>query len=705
MNGENWLPDHLPNNKTGGGIMDRKQAKIEARRMLEGYLQRQHGIDTRKSWPCLNPEHTDSSPSMSLDRKHNRAHCFGCGASYDIFDLVALDYNLTDQREIFDKTYQICNLIVEDTPQKETARRTTMSKQKQEQAAPGKDVYTHTDTHTDTHTQPEADRLPYYQTCAGRIRETNYPESRGLSRETLERHMIGYDPNFRTKDYESGDFTTWQALIIPTGRGSFTARNTDPSAGKKNRYRNRGAAQIFNYKKGLYSSASPVFVVEGEIDALSIEEAGGAAVGLGSIDNIPLLLRMLEERRPSQPLILALDNDERGKEAEGKLIEGLERLRIPYTRLNPYGEYKDANEALVNNREAFSEEIRAAAETQDQAEAEARDAYMTTSAGAHIQEFLNGIAASANTDAIPTGFSALDKVLDGGLYEGLITVGAISSLGKTSLILQIADQIAAAGNDVLIMSLEMSRSQLMSKSISRHTLQIALKRGEDTRNAKTSRGITSGKRYANYSKAELQLIKDATGAYSEYADRIFIQEGVGNIGVEQIRETVERHILATGGKWETEEKTGERKLIGGRRPLLIVDYLQIIAPYNDRATDKQNTDKAVLELKRISRDYKISLLTISSLNRVSYKDAVTMEAFKESGAIEYSSDVLIGLQLKGAGRKDFDPTLAKKKDPREIELVILKNRDGAVGDKIAFSYFPMFNYFIEKRLVDYEPTF
>ena len=675
--------------------MNREQARDMARARLEEYLQ-QKGLNTRKPFICLNPEHGDRSPSMSFDKRRSRVHCFSCGASYDIFDLVGLDYGLSDQREIFDKTYQLLGITVEEG--------SDMDGQNRNKTGQKKDVYTHTDTHTHTHTdtQPEPDRLSYYRACSEKLSETDYPERRGLSRETLERHMIGYDSAFSTRS-NAGELVVWKALIIPTGRGSFAARNTDPEAGTKDRYRKRGAAQIFNYK-ALYSSASPVFVVEGEIDALSIEEAGGAAVGLGSYDNVPLLLRTLEDRRPSQPLIIAFDNEtaedkaERVSKAEEELISGLERLKIPYYRLSPYGDYKDANEALVSNREAFAEEIRSAARIQDQAEEEAREAYLSTSAGAHIQKFLDGIAESVNTTAIPTGFKTLDNVLDGGLYEGLITVGAISSLGKTSLILQLGDQVAAAGYDVLVLSLEMSRYQLMSKSISRHTLQLSLERGEDTRNAKTSRGITSGKRYANYNKAELQLIKDATSEYSKYADRIYIHEGVGDIGVDQIRALVERHILSTGGKWETDDKTGERRLSGGRRPLVVCDYLQIVAPYNERATDKQNTDKAVLELKRISRDYKLPVIAISSFNRMSYKEAVSMEAFKESGAVEYSSDVLIGLQLKGAGKKDFDYTAEKKKNPREIELVILKNRDGAVGNKISFDYYPMFNYFTDKGL-------
>jgi replicative DNA helicase len=56
---------------------------------------------------------------------------------------------------------------------------------------------------------------------------------------------------------------------------------------------------------------------------------------------------------------------------------------------------------------------------------------------------------------------------------------------------------------------------------------------------------------------------------------------------------------------------------------------------------------------------------------------------------------LLGLQLKGAGKKDFDATAEKKKNPRTIELVILKNRNGAVGEKVELEYYPLFNYFKE----------
>ena len=660
--------------------MDREQAKETAKGMIEAYLQ-QRGINTRKAFSCLNPQHADSNPSMSLDRKHNRAKCFSCGASYDVFDLIGIDYGLTDSKAIFDKAYEVLGIQIDSTPRRSRPEEDFRPMDGQKHAKTGQN----TDTHTDVYThKAEEDRTAYYEECKRRIADTDY--HRGLSLETLERHYIGFDPCFKTKD-SSGNFVQWRALIIPTGKESFAARNTDENAGHKDRYRKRGAAQIFAYKT-LQTASNPIFVVEGEIDAMSIEEAGGAAIGLGSYDNVPLLLKLLEAKKPSQPLIIAFDDEEeqdkqkRVEEAERQLSDGLKRLQIPFYRLHPYGGHHDANEALMQDREAFTEAIAGAERIEQQAEEEERSAYLATNTGAYLQQFINGIAESVNTEAIPTGFETLDKVLDGGLYEGLHTIGAISSLGKTTLIMQVADMVAESGRDVLIFSLEMARAELMSKSISRHTLQQAMRDG-NTRNAKTARGITDGKRHINYSRAENELIRDAITAYSRYAGRLYIQEGVGDIGVTQIRETVERHIRFTG-----------------RRPLCIVDYLQILSPYNERATDKQNTDKAVLELKRISRDFKLPVIAISAFNRTSYKAEAMFEALKESGSIEYTSDTVIGLQLKGAGKKDFSPTEEKKRDPRQIELVILKNRQGKVGDKILFEYYPMFNYFIDKGLSD-----
>lgn len=347
-----------------------------------------------------------------------------------------------------------------------------------------------------------------------------------------------------------------------------------------------------------------------------------------------------------------------------------------YNRSDRYNDY--SNDYKKENRQTERKPLPPVDPREEKPEI-IKEKYLKTSTAYYLQGFIDGIADSVNTPYIPTGFTRLDTILDGGLYEGLYIIGAISSLGKTTLITQIADQIAQSGTDVLIFSLEMARTEIMSKSISRHTIQDVLATGGDTKNAKTARGITTGKKYKNYSKTERDLIETAIKKYGEYADHIFIKEGIGDIGAAQIRAAIEEHISITGNT-----------------PVVIVDYLQILAPANDRASDKQNTDKAVLELKRASRDFKLPILGISSFNRENYSNAVTMAAFKESGGIEYGCDVLIGLQLEGAGNKNFDANEEKRKTPRGVELVILKNRNGRTGDTVCYKYYPMFNYFEEQ---------
>ena len=291
---------------------------------------------------------------------------------------------------------------------------------------------------------------------------------------------------------------------------------------------------------------------------------------------------------------------------------------------------------------------------------------------------MNGISESVNMPVVKTGFEKLDARLDGGLYEGLYVIGAVSSLGKTTFCLQMADQIAKGGQDVLIFSLEMAKTVLMAKSISRNTCFYCIEHKIDVSNAKSMRGITDGRRYSRYSEKEKEIIMEAIDAYKKVSKRIFITEGRGNVSVHNVAEVVQRHIEITG-----------------RKPVVFVDYLQILTPADPRTSDKQNTDKAVLELKRISRDYKIPVIAVSSFNRENYEKEVTMAAFKESGGIEYGCDVLIGLQLSGAGTNGFNSKEVKDKNPRPIDLSILKNRHGGLGLPISYSYYTQYNYFRE----------
>ena len=156
----------------------------------------------------------------------------------------------------------------------------------------------------------------------------------------------------------------------------------------------------------------------------------------------------------------------------------------------------------------------------------------------------------------------------------------------------------------------------MAKSISRQTCIL------NPKEAKTSLSIMQ-----NTDVADITI--KAVEQYQPIAHNTIIVEGNFNINVISIREYVEQYIAFTGIK-----------------PVVVLDYLQILRPINDRLTDKQQVDYNVTELKRISRDYDIPIFVICSFNRDNYTTTVDFTSFKESGAIEYSADVVMGLQLK-----------------------------------------------------------
>lgn len=649
--------------------MDRREAREQLKGQLRTYVesitQKSNGANMYVCPLCGSGTGSHRTGAFSI-KNGTSWKCFSCNAGGDIFDLYGAINGTADHDEQLRGLSELYGLQVD------SYRATAQEDFRGYQNQPKREQYTHNNAHTTDYTQ-------FFLQANKDIDKTSY--YRGLTLETLNRYTIGYVEDWRHPKAPNAPASP--RLIIPTSKESYLARDTRehiPEEQKPYSKSKVGSIHIFN-ANALQNATKPIFIVEGELDALSIIDVGGEAVALGTTTKVQSLIDLLKTKKPEQPLIIALDNDEAGEKAYRKLAEGLQGLSIPFYRLNPAGQYKDANEALQHDREALRQAVEEAEHIQDEAEQAQREAYLNTSTAHYLQSFIDGISDSVNTPYIPTGFKKLDAVLDGGLYEGLYIVGAISSLGKTTLLTQIADQIAQAGHDVLIFSLEMARTEIMAKSISRHTAQQVLTGGGDMRNAKTTRGITTGKRYENYNETETALINRAIVDYSQYAEHIYISEGIGNIGAEQIRETVKKHIHFTGNT-----------------PVVIIDYLQILTPYSERATDKQNTDKAVMELKRISRDYKTPVIGISSFNRANYSTAVTMEAFKESGAIEYSSDVLIGLQFKGVGTENFDINKAKNGDngERKIELVILKNRNGSTGDKLGFSYYPLFNYFEEK---------
>lgn len=680
--------------------MDRESARQAVRANWRQIIPRLTGpakdrVNGETSWICPfcgHGSHGDGLTFAPQSRDGNGLKCFGCGWSGDIIDLYM---KLTGQghSEALSLLAQEIGIRIDSSAAPGGAGLPAAAAVP---AAPRQSAAARAPGGSEQNQEPEPDYTAFFKEANQHLQETDY--HRGISLATLNRFNVGFVAAWRHPKAPEA-VPASPRLIVPTSRSSYLARDTRrpiPPEAEKYAKSKVGQVHIFN-AAALAASDRPVFVVEGELDALSIIDAGGAAVALGSVSNWKRLLSLVENKAPQQPLILALDNDDAGRKAEDSLAEALSAAGIFFYRCQIAAPHKDANAALNTDRPAFAAAVAAAAAcAQDAAagEQEARREELEKEAAAYsLQNFLDQIVASKSLAYVPTGFQRLDSILDGGLFSGLYVVGAISSLGKTTFCLQIADQIAAAGHDVLIFSLEMDRNELIAKSVSRLTVLQDMEKYSSTAHAKTTRGILTGSRYASYSRTEQELIQTAVTLYGQFATRIYITVGVGDVGVKEIRQRVERHIKTTG-----------------RAPVVIIDYLQIVAPADIRATDKQNTDKAVLELKRLSRDYKIPVVGISSLNRDNYTEPISMRAFKESGAIEYSSDVLIGLQYMGMDYNEGESQGARDKRIRElmkenisnakegkaqkIQVKILKNRNGGKGEAL-LDFYPMFNYFAE----------
>ena len=198
--------------------------------------------------------------------------------------------------------------------------------------------------------------MPYVMEMKKNIGQTDY--HRGLSPQTLDHFNVGFDKNWVHPDFPfpKFKFNGYPRIIIPTGENSYLARLAvslpDKDFEKEIKCGKVGNVKIFN-KEVLQTSREPIFIAEGEIDAMSFYEIGCSAIGLGGTGSVSALLKELEENRPSQILIIAADNDEAGTNSKMRLMQGLDELHIDYIVKNLYFDCKDANEALNKHREDF----------------------------------------------------------------------------------------------------------------------------------------------------------------------------------------------------------------------------------------------------------------------------------------------------------------------------------------------------------------
>lgn len=570
---------------------------------------------------CVDPGHTDVNPSMGYDKRNKRLHCFGCGKSFDLFDLICLDYPLCSSFP--SQVRKACEVFGLSIPANVPDGRSV--------------VVPKVSLESDF---TEFIQSRYLASGAGGV----YFRQRGIPDELCRKYQL---------------FQWEGSAYLPVFHGdrcvSYCVRQI---AVKESRYRNSpGSMEIFGGDLLRLPGVHFLVVTESIFDALSVEVCGYPAVALCGTGNVKRFLALCKQCPDfvQRRFLLAGDADEAGARTNQELEHSLVQMGAKTVRIKLPQGAKDLNDALLHHYEVLRASLSLAS----------GEIYVAH--GSAFIESDRGVGSHFSSEPIATGLTGLDVLLEGGLYTGLYVLGAISSLGKTSLALQIADTIAEAGRDVLYFTLEMSGTELAAKSISR----ISVKMDPST---KKMNGLTVRQVLQQQGGT---LLKKAFQRYREGAGKhvLFVEDSVS---VQEIMQTVSLYQKRYGA------------------PVVIVDYLQILQPLDNRGTDKQNTDRAVVALKRLSREYTIPVIAISSFNRENYRNPVSMEAFKESGAVEYSSDVLLGLQLAGVGEPRFDANIAKLRSPRQVELVLLKNRSGAPYGIVPLRYYANLSLFCER---------
>lgn len=634
---------------------------------------------------CPLCQHGAHGDGIIIDRKSSDPYglkCFGCGFSGDVLTLIKQDMQL-DYNGALQYAADQLNITIDNT----TDFSATRDAQEQRRAQEIQE-YTGTQETQKAPSQP-ADYTEYYRACRARLNDqaaVTYLTGRGISIETAAAYWIGYDPEADPANAPgamTGESKLYPAprIIMPTNAGHYVGRAIDPSIRYSKMNARDSMPGIFN-EKALYSTAPAVYVTEGIFDALSIIEAGAPAIALCSTSNTDAFIKKLEQRPTSSTLILAFDQDATGRRYTQPLREGLDRLNISHITADICGQYGDPNEALTGDRAAFI-----AAVKRDQS----RAGMKPDNTRLYIDQLMGeDIERVRKIRDRKTGFSNLDEKA-GGLYSGLYILAATSSLGKTTWALQLADQLAAAGRDVVFFSLEQSRLELVSKSLARITAQM------DPAHAVTSVQIREG--------CQFDEVLDAIDDYKDrVGDRLSIIEGNFDCTLSFIGEYVRRYIRQNGEE---------------HRPIVIVDYLQIVAPEKDERgrtpTTKEAVDATVTGLKRLSREQDITVIAISSVNRNNYQQPIDFESLKESGSIEYSADCVWGLQLqclnddlfaKEGHIKEKRERIKeeKAKTPRKLELVCLKNRYGISSYTVSFDYYPRNDLFVESDAAPPKPA-
>ena len=315
-----------------------------------------------------------------------------------------------------------------------------------------------------------------------------------------------------------------------------------------------------------------------------------------------------------------------------------------------------------------------------------------------LEKFRSDRISALKKTVYRTEYDELNDAIGGGFTPGLISLGAVSSLGKSTFALQIAHSIARCKKHVLYFSLEMIPNDIIAKALVRE-MHLEHSASSVTVSDLLSSSDPLRPDDGNYLDDTIDKLRDS----SDYHLTIIEPKNDANKDEDTDERKDERtvhNILRTVDKYIGGWDEGD----SGREPFVIIDYLQILSPAEgmERCTDKQIVDSNISVLKEYADDKQIPILLISSFNRDSYAKKASLQSFKDSGNIEYTSDVLMALQYEGAGSTDFNIEIAQQNSPRKVELIILKQRYGPAGQILSIPFYPEYNLFDFDRTYEEE---
>lgn len=257
------------------------------------------------------------------------------------------------------------------------------------------------------------------------------------------------------------------------------------------------------------------------------------------------------------------------------------------------------------------------------------------------QAFLEKGPGEPGITGVPTHFTELDKMLNGFGNSNLILLGARPAMGKTALILSLAENICFRNKvPVGIFSLEMSSSQLLGRLICSQS---------EVESQKLQTGSLNGSEYQR-----------VVGAVNNMQKHTMIVDDQPGLKITDLRARARR--------------MKEAHNIG----FLAIDYLQLLSGSgNQRAQENRQSEISEISrmLKTLARELNIPILCAAQLSRkVEERQGhrPMMSDLRESGSLEQDSDVIMFLF-----RRDY---YDKHDKPGMAELLVAKNRHGGTGD-------------------------